>query len=423
MKMDGLPIQGKLFKGDIGMETNCSPESVGLCSKRLKRIRPWIQRYLDEGKLPGATTLVARKGQVVFCESLGFGDIEANKPLRVDSIHRFYSMTKPVTSVAAMMLYEQGLFQLDDPVAKFIPDFKDMQVYIEGAGNDMITKPANNLITIKHLLTHTSGLTYGFFNADVISNLYTQNHTDFNANDGTLEQVIARLVKLPLAFEPGSRWNYGVSTDVLCRLVEIWSGQTFDQYLKQKIFEPLNMQDTGFFVPKNKIDRFVSLYEVTDENPMALSDPSQTSFSIGSVQTFSGGAGLLSTLGDYFKFTELLRGKGEFDGVRLLGRKTIEFMTCNHLPGDLAEMGQATFNETTFEGIGFGLGFSVMIDPAKACIMGSPGEYAWGGAASTAFWIDPVEDMTVIFLTQLRPSSAYPIRRELRVLTYQAIID
>jgi CubicO group peptidase (beta-lactamase class C family) len=405
------------------MEINNSPESVGLSSERLKRIRPWMQKYLDKGKLPGATTLVARKGKVVFCESLGFGDIEAKKPLKVDSIHRFYSMTKPVTSVAVMMLYEQGLFQLDDPVSEFIPDFKDMQVYISGAGNEIRTRPAQTPITIKHLLTHTSGLTYGFFNEDVIADLYIKNNTDFTANDGPLEQVIARLAKLPLVFDPGSRWNYGVSTDVLGRLVEIWSGQTFDQHLKQKIFEPLNMMDTGFFVPKTKIDRFVSLYGFTDENPMALIDASQTSSIIGSVQTFSGGGGLVSTLGDYFRFTELLRRKGEFDGVRLLGRKTMEFMTCNHLPGDLAQMGQPSFNETTYEGIGFGLGFSVMLDPAKACIIGSPGEYAWGGAASTAFWIDPVEDMTIIFLTQLRPSSAYPIRRELRVLTYQAIID
>lgn len=405
------------------MEITSNSESLGLCSKRLKRISSWMQKYLDEGNLPGATTLVARNGQVVFCESLGFGDIELKKPLNIDSILRFYSMTKPITSVAVMMLYEQGLFQLDDPLGEFIPEFKNMQVYVSGFGKDMKTEPAQTLITIQHLLTHTSGLTYGFGNTGAIPELYIQNRTDFDAHDGILEEVTVRLAKLPLEFNPGSRWNYGVSTDVLGRLVEIWSGLPLDRYLQQQIFEPLNMPDTGFVVPQNKVDRFASLYELTDESSMVLSDSGKTSPLIDTIQTFSGGGGLVSTLGDYFRFTEFLRRKGELDGQRLLGRKTVEFMTCNHLPGDLADMGQSTFNETTFEGIGFGLGFSIMLDPAKACIMGSPGEYAWGGAASTAFWLDPVEDMTVIFLTQLMPSSAYPIRRELRVLTYQALIN
>ncbi len=405
------------------MEINSKSESVGLCSKRLGRILPWMQRYLDEGKLPGATTLIARKGQVVFCESLGFGDIESKKTLHIDSILRFYSMTKPITSVAAMMLYEKGLFQLDDPVSKFIPGFETMQVYVSGSGQDIQTKRAQTPMTIHHLLTHTSGLTYGSFNTGAVAKLYRQNRTDFNPNDGSLEEVVARLAELPLEFDPGSRWNYGVSTDVLGRLVEIWSGLPQDRFFREKIFEPLKMTDTGFTIAKNKLDRFVSLYEVTDENPLALMEDYQESDLTDSVETFSGGGGLVSTLKDYYSFTQLLRGKGEFDGIRLLGRKTVEFMTANHLPGDLADMGQPSFNETSYEGIGFGLGFSVMLDPSKANIIGSLGEYAWGGAASTAFWIDPVEDMIVIFLTQLMPSSAYPIRRELRVLTYQALID
>lgn len=405
------------------MEIISNSESLALCSKRLNRIGPWMQKYVDEGKLPGATTLVARHGQVVFCKSVGYGDIESKKLLNVDSILRFYSMTKPITSVAVMMLYEQGLFQLDDPVAKFIPDFKDMQVYVSGSGENMMTQPAKTPMTIQHLLTHTSGLTYGAFNPGIVADLYKQHHTDFDAGDGSLEEVTKRLASLPLVFDPGSRWNYGVSTDVLGRLVEIWSGLSLDQFLEQQIFKPLNMPDTGFTLPKDKIQRFVSLYERTDATPLNLKEEGQTSVLIDSVETFSGGGGLVSTLSDYFRFTQLLRGKGQFDGVRLLGRKTVEFMTCNHLSGDLADMGQPTFNETTFEGIGFGLGFSVMLNPAKAGIMGSPGEYAWGGAASTAFWIDPVEDMTVIFLTQLMPSSAYPIRRELRVLTYQALVN
>jgi CubicO group peptidase (beta-lactamase class C family) len=405
------------------MEVIASPESVGLSSNRLKHIHPWMQKYLDESKLPGATTLVARHGQVVYCESLGYRDLEARKPMTADTILRIYSMTKPITSVAVMMLYEEGHFQLDDPVAEFIPGFKDLQVYVSGSGGDMITEPLNSSLTIHHLLVHTSGLTYGFGDEGPIPELYMQYNTDFGPHDGKLVDVVDRLTKIPLSFHPGERWNYGVSTDVLGRVVEVVSGLAFDEFLASRILVPLNMKDTGFAVPSAKADRFAALYECTDKNNLTLIEAQQTSPMLDAVETFSGGAGLASTLGDYFRFTELLRRKGELDDVRLLGRKTVEYMIQNHLPGDLADMGQPTFNETTFEGIGFGLGFSVMLDPAKARVIGSPGEYAWGGYASTAFWIDPQEDMTVIFLTQLKPSSAYPIRRELRVLTYQAIID
>jgi CubicO group peptidase (beta-lactamase class C family) len=256
-----------------------------------------------------------------------------------------------------------------------------------------------------------------------IPELYQQSRTDFGTHDGKLADVVDRLVKIPLCFHPGTRWNYGVSTDVLGLLVEVISGQTLDGFMQDRILMPLAMRDTGFALPGAKADRLTALYECTDDDNLHLRETPQNSPMIDAVETFSGGGGLVSTLADYFRFTELLRRKGEFERVRLLGRKTVEYMTQNHLPGDLADMGQPTFNETTFEGIGFGLGFSVMIDPARARVIGSPGEFAWGGYASTAFWIDPQEDMTVIFLTQLIPSSAYPIRRELRVLTYQALID
>jgi CubicO group peptidase (beta-lactamase class C family) len=405
------------------MEVIASPESVGLSSSRLKHILPWMQKYLDEKKLPGATTLVARQGRVVYCESLGYRDLEGRKPMTADTILRIYSMTKPITSVAVMMLYEEGHFQLDDPVAEFIPGLKDMQVYVSGSGNEMVTEPLNCPITVHHLLTHTSGLTYGFGDVGPIPDLYMQHSTDFGTHDGKLVDVVERLSKIPLSFHPGERWNYGVSTDVLGRLVEVVSGQSLDDFFQNRILKPLNMQDTGFALPAAKIDRFAALYERIREDNLFLLESLQNSPMIDTVETFSGGGGLVSTLGDYFRFTELLRRKGELDGVRLLGRKTVEYMTQNHLSGDLADMGQPTFNETNYEGIGFGLGFSVMIDPAKARVIGSPGEYAWGGYASTAFWIDPQEDMTVIFLTQLIPSYAYPIRQELRVLTYQAITE
>ncbi len=404
------------------MEVFTKQEEVGLSSERLVRIRPWLQDYLESGKLPGATILVARHGKVVFCESEGFRDVEAAKPMTADAILRFYSMTKPITSVALMMLYEKGLFQLDDPVSEFIPSFEKARVYVSGDPDDMVCEPLKTPITLHHLLTHTSGLTYGFGNQGPIPELYRTRHTDFDTHDGPLDKVVERLAPIPLEYQPGQRWNYGVSCDVLGRVVEVVSGQSLDVFFREKILNPLGMVDTGFSVPPDKVDRFASLYTINEASDLALMESPQESPMIGSVETFSGGGGLVSTLSDYFRFTEMLRRKGEMDGMRLLGRKTIEYMTTNHLPGDLADMGQPTFNETSYEGIGFGLGFSVMLDPAKAYVMGTPGEYAWGGYAGTAFWVDPLEDMTVIFLTQLMPSGAYPIRRELRVLTYQALI-
>jgi CubicO group peptidase (beta-lactamase class C family) len=405
------------------MEVYSKPEKLGLSSSRLDRIKTWMRGYIDDGKLPGATTLVARHGKVAFCETLGYGDLEKRKPLARDSIHRFYSMSKPVTAVAMMMLYEQGAFQLDDPLGEFIPAFRNMDVVQSGSGDDMITVPATTPMTIHQLLTHTSGLTYGVENQGGVPGLYAEKRTDFNPDDGPLESVVDRLAEIPLAFEPGSRWEYSVSFDVLGRLVEVVSGKSLDLFLKENIFDPLGMVDTGFYVPESKLDRFVALYQCLPAARLSLLESVEGSPLIGKVETLSGGGGLVSTLEDYFWFTEMLRNKGTLDGHRLLGRKSVELMTCNHLPGDLADMGQPTFCETPYDGIGFGLGMSVLLNPAKSKILGTPGEYAWGGYASTAFWVDPLEDMTVIFLTQLIPSGAYPIRRELRVLTYQALID
>jgi CubicO group peptidase (beta-lactamase class C family) len=404
------------------MGVHPKPEELGFSASRLERIKTWMQKYVDDGRLPGATTLVARHGQVAFCETDGLGDLEEKKPLAQDSILRIYSMSKPITAVAVMMLYEQGLFQLDDPLSTYIPAFSNMEVYQSGSGNNMKTRPAATPITIHHLLTHTSGLTYGVENEGGVPGLYAERHTDFHPDDGPLESVVNRLAEIPLEFDPGSRWEYSVSFDVLGRLVEVVSGQPLDTYLKENIFDPLKMKDTGFFVPNDKHNRFVSLYQCTPETPLVLMESAADSPLTRPIQTLSGGGGLVSTLDDYFRFTEMLRNNGTLEGSRLLGRKSVALMTMNHLPGDLADMGQPTFCETTYEGIGFGLGMSVVIDPAKSKILGTPGEYAWGGYASTAFWVDPEEDLTVIFLTQLIPSSAYPIRRELRVLAYQALV-
>ena len=267
-------------------------------------------------------------------------------------------------------------------------------------------------------MIHTSGLTYGFQHEHAVDALYRKRRIEFNANVGPLAEVVAQ----PLVFQPGTRWNYSVSTDVLGRLVEIWSGSPLDTFFDDRIFGPLGMRDTGFHVPPGQGDRLASNYVQADDGGLALADPAAESRFLEPAVTLSGGGGLVSTAADYLRFMRMLRARGTLEGTRILGRKSVELMTMNHLPGDLADMGRPRFAEMPFAGIGFGLGVSVLLDPAKARILGSPGEYAWGGMASTAFWVDPAEDLTVLLLTQLMPSSAYPIRRELRVLTYQALL-
>ncbi|MDH3379035.1 MAG: beta-lactamase family protein [Gammaproteobacteria bacterium] len=405
------------------MNITAKPEEVGLSTTRLNRIRPWLRSYIDSGKLPGAIVLVARQGQVAFVHTDGNRDIERDQLMTADTIFRIYSMTKPITSVAVMMLYERGEFQLDHPIADYIPELGGLEVIVSGSGDDVRTEPARRPITIHHLLTHTSGLTYSVFSDSALGQLYRDHRTDFALDDGPLREVVGRLAGIPLAFQPGTRWNYGVSTDVLGRLVEVISGQPLDEFFSEQILSPLAMHDSSFTITPDRLDRLAALYGYTDGDRMSLLENTESTRLLDKVSTFSGGAGLLSTMADYYRFAEMLRGKGELDGVRLLGRKTVDYMTTNHLPGDLASMGQPVFSETRYDGIGFGLGFSVMLDPAQAQVIGTPGEYAWGGMASTAFWVDPTEDMVVILLTQLMPSSSYPLRRELRVLTYQALIE
>ena len=405
------------------MQPQCPPETVGLCSDRLENITRWMHEKVDSGQLPGALVAVVRGDNLVYQKYCGMADMEAGKPVDADTIFRFYSMTKPITTVAAMMLYEKGLFQLDDPVSKFLPAFCDMQVFVSGDENKYTTEPAERDFTIRELMTHTSGLTYGWIDAHPVDRIYQAREIDFQTAGLPLSSMIERLARAPLICQPGAEWNYSVSTDVLGHLVEVISGEPLDQYFQNHILGPLGMTDTAFQVAADKVDRFAANYTCTEDRKTKLIEAPQGSRFTKPVVTFSGGGGLTSTVADYLRFTRMMSNYGELDGVRLLGRKTVEFMTINHLPGDLASMGQEKCAETSFNGIGGGLGFSVMLDPAKANVVGTPGEYAWGGAASTAFWIDPGEDMTVIFLTQLMPSSAYPLRRELRALTYQALID
>lgn len=401
-----------------------APEQVGLSAARLDRVRNWMQHQVSAGKLAGLTVAVMRRGELAFAETLGKADLERNKPLRPDTIFRIYSMTKPLTTTAIMMLYEAGQFQLDDPISKFIPAFANPRVYSGGSRGKIETVPAEREINFRDLMTHTSGLTYGFMESNPVDAAYrAKDGVDFQTATTSLKQVVEKLATIPLIAQPGKAWNYSVATDVLGYLVEVISGQPFEVFLREKVIEPLGMIDTDFFVPPEKHERLAANYSAGLAGKLELLDDPGKSRYLAPRKVNSGGGGLVSTAADYLRFCRFMLNKGELDGVRLLGRKTVELMTMNHLNGDMADMGTPRFSESTYTGIGFGLGFSVMIDPAKAFIAGTPGEFAWGGAASTAFWIDPVEDMAVVMLTQLMPSSTYPIRRELRVLTYQAIID
>ena len=403
------------------METK--PEDVGLSTQRLARVDDWAKRLVDDGKLAGITTVVLRRGKVAHFHTCGLADIARGKPMTPDTIFRFYSMTKPLTSVAIMMLYEEGRFQLDDPITRFLPCFANMRVYAGGARGKMETVPAERDITFRDLLTHTSGLTYGFMESTPVDAAYRERGVDFVGSDHSLAEVVEIAAAIPLIAQPGAAWNYSIATDILGHLVAVVSGMPFDQFLRTRVTGPLGMVDTDFHVPASKRPRLAANYaRGPDGALMQIDDPEKSLFANpGRIK--GGGGGLVSTAVDYLHFCQMMLNKGELAGTRLLGRKTVELMTSNHLRGDMADMGQPRFSESSYFGIGFGLGFSVTLDPAKAQILGSAGEYAWGGAASTAFWIDPAEDMAVLMLTQLMPSSTYPIRRELRVLTYQAVID
>jgi CubicO group peptidase (beta-lactamase class C family) len=401
------------------------PEALGLDGERLARIPRFFQSYVDDGKLAGVLTLVSRRGQVVHCEARGSADVEAGTPMAADTVVRIYSMTKPVTSVALMALHEEGRFQLDDPVSRFIPAFADLRVWADGTPLQFVTTFPEREMTIRDLLTHTSGLTYGFMARHPVDALYRRRGIGGLDKVGTLAGMVDSLAELPLLFSPGTRWSYSVATDVCGHLVELLSGTSLDRFLQERIFEPLGMVDTGFHVPDEQLDRFAACYQRGADGTAQLIDPPATSAYRQPPSFLSGGGGLVSTAGDYHRFCSMLLGGGVLDGVRILGRKTVGYMTLNHLPGggDLTSMGQPVFSETSYDGIGFGLGFSVTIDPAAAQVVSSAGEYAWGGAASTMFWIDPAEELIGIMLTQLIPSGSWPIRREMRTLTYQALVD
>ncbi|MBV8914653.1 MAG: beta-lactamase family protein [Acetobacteraceae bacterium] len=394
-------------------------DRVGLSYRRLARIEGWMRRWVDGGRLPGLTVLVSRRGQIAYEAHYGHADIARGLKMSPETIVRIYSMTKPLTSVAAMMLYEEGRFQLDDPIGNLLPAFRESRVWAGQKEPVAVERP----ITYRDLLTHTSGLTYGFMNATPVDALYREHGVDFQTSEATLAEVVEKAAGLPLLAQPGTAWNYSIATDVLGHLVAVHSGMPFERFLQERLLGPLKMTDTSFTVVPEKLGRFAANYAKGEDGTATLLEDPGSSIFTRQRAIASGGGGLTGTARDYMRFCHMMLNQGELDGHRFLGRKTVELMTSNHLPGDMAAMGQARFSESNYSGIGFGLGFSVMLDPAKAEILGTPGEFAWGGAASTAFWIDPKEELAVVLLTQLTPSSTYPIRRELRVLTYAAIED
>ena len=402
------------------------PSELGFDPQRLGAIDAFVaERYLDSGRFPGMSLLIARGGKIAHISHQGYDD---------DAIFRIYSMSKPITSIALMQLYEQGRIKLSDPVSDYIPAWADLRVWADGSPTSYSTKYPEREMIVRDLLTHTSGLTYDWMGRHPVDAIYRKSNVGRAAPGATLAGMCEALADIPLLFSPGTEWSYSVVTDVCGHLVELVSGQPLDEYFDEHIFGPLGMVDTGFYVDDARGDRLVANYAHPDLSPfgvppdatgqMALIDDGGAKSPNRTKPTFfSGGGGLTSTLADYHRFTQMLANGGALDGTRVIGRKTLEYATSNHLPNgvDLAAMGQAVFSETTYEGIGFGLGFSVVLRPTDAQTICSPGEFAWGGAASTMFWVDPAEDLTVIGMSQLMPSSAYPIRQEMKALVYGAL--
>jgi CubicO group peptidase (beta-lactamase class C family) len=408
-----------------GLTVEVEPATVGLDADRLGRLDRHFARYVDDGLLPGWMVVVSREGHIAHVAIYGQRDMEEGLPVEHDTLFRLASMTKPVTSVAAMMLYEEGAFELKDPVSRFIPSFARARVYRSGTALNPVTDPVVEPLRIWHLLTHTAGLTYGFHYAHPVDAMYRTAGFEWGTPKGLdLEACCDAWAGLPLLFQPGREWNYGVSTDVLGRVVEVASGQSLDQFFADRIFGPLAMTDTGFSIDPSVSDRMAALYmpgaggRATRIGEIGVAPTTRPS-------CLSGGGGLIGSGPDYHRFMQMLLGGGQLDGVRLLGSRTVAYMTRNHLPGDvdLEAFGRPLFAETTFDGVGFGLGVAVMQNPVKNKVLAQAGEYAWGGAASTFFFVDPVEKVTALFLTQLLPSSTHPIRSQLRQLVYQALVD
>ena len=400
-----------------------APKRAGFAPERINRITEHLDKnYIQPGKIVGCQTLVARHGHVAYFKSQGLMDRERRTPMADDTVFRLYSMTKPITSVALMTLYEQGHFQLNDPVSRFIPSWRGHKVWVSGEGANMETAAPARPMTMRNVLSHTGGLTYGATNHPV-DRVYREAGVGRGEGE-TLGGFADKLAKVPLRYQPGERWMYSLSTDVCGYLVEAISGKRFDQYLQETIFDPLDMKDTSFMVASRKADRFAANYQREADKTLKLIDDPERSNYLKQPTFFSGGGGLTGTTADYLRFCEMLRRGGELGGARILGPRTIELMHRNHLAGgkDLSQMAIGAFSETAYEGVGFGLGFAMTLGQVEAGGLGG-GEYYWGGAASTIFWVDPNEDMVVIFMTQLMPSATFNFRGQLRNIIYSAIVE
>ncbi len=405
--------------GDSTVLPQADPETVGMSAARLQRVSALMQRYVDDRHVAGAVTLVARHGQIVHHEAVGVADLDLGTPMAEDPLFRIYSMTKPVAAVATMILYEEGALQLSDPIAKFLPELTELEVLEEG-GERVPAQP----ITVHHVLTHTAGFSYGFSPRDPVDVLYRESNWGESED---IDDFIERLATLPLRFQPGSRWHYSVANDVLGAIVERASGQRFDRFLEERLFRPLGMHDTFFDIPVDKRDRLGTNHSYDREQGRLTVLPTPNYPRWQDTTFFSGGAGLISTAADYARFAEMLRNGGALGDVRILSPKTVELMTMDHLPATVAASGSGENPGLTGvgggrSGSGFGLGFGVTTDVPATQMVGSVGEFSWGGAAGTVFWVDPVEDLIVIGMIQLM-QSPWPLRRELKALTYQALTE
>ncbi len=396
--------------------------AAGFSEQRLERITPHLEsRYLNPGKIAGCQVAVARHGQLAYFRNFGHRDRERQLPMTDDTIFRIYSMSKPITSIALMQLYEQGHFQLNDPVHRVIPSWREQQVYVSGEGENMVLEAVRQPVTFRHVLSHMTGLSYGATKHPVDKRYRAE---QVNREQGeTLESFVNKLARVPLYFQPGERWLYSYATDVCGHLVEALSGQTLDAYFTEHIFEPLGMTDTAFHVSEDKQHRFAANYERGPDKTLKLLDDPATSSYLTRPTFLSGGGGLTGTTADYLKFCEMLRNRGKGPNGRIIGSRTLDLMTRNHLPdGDLSTMAMGAFSETAYDGVGFGLGFAMSLDEVAAGGLGQ-GDFYWGGAASTIFWVDPVEDLEVVFMTQLMPSATFNFRGQLKNIIYSALED
>jgi CubicO group peptidase (beta-lactamase class C family) len=401
-------------------------ESVGFSPARLARINTLMQRYVDDGKLAGIIATVARRGQTAYMEKFGMMDIEANKPMQFDAIFRIASMTKPITSVAIMMLYEEGHFHLNTPISNFIPDFKDVKVFVgEGENESYYWTDLERPITFRHLFTHTAGLSYGWNENDPVDRQYqkAQKESGSDPRKATVKDMVEGLTKLPLAFQPGTKWRYSYAIDVLGYIVEVISGKPLDEFLKERLFEPLGMTDTDFYVPEAKADRLCALYgHPNSPDKLELIEAPAHSQRFQKPAFLSGGGGLVSTIHDYARFAQMLANGGELDGVRVLSPTTVALYSINHAPEAALPYGFAAGEDLYHWGYGYSLGTRVLMDVSKTGIAGSVGEFGWDGAFSTYVWIDPKEALYGLMMLQHAPNAYYPIAQQFKQLTYQALI-